>query len=150
MAIDGWVCVTKKPFKTEVHDVMKFRNRKGVWGIVVLAGCDVNLKFHMWSCTSSGSTNDIMAWRYSSLKQDVYDQKKIPPKYYIIGDEAFQCEEQFLVPWGGKGLGKAKDSFNYQLSLRRQVIERINLIDGWCFLGNFHRFCMNFSIIVID
>ena len=105
MAIDGWVCVTRKPFKTEVHVVMKFRNRKSVWGIVVLAGCGVNLKFHMWSCTSSGSTNDIMAWRYSSLRNPI--------------------------------------NFDH-------LIERINLIDGWCFLGNFHRFCMNFSIIVID
>ena len=30
------------------------------------------------------------------------------------------------------------------------LLERVNLIDGWCFRRNFHRFYMNFSIIVID
>ena len=124
MAIDGWVCQTRKPTKDEVFDVNKFRNRYGIWGFVVLAGCDAKTKFCMWSCVSSGSTNDIVAWNHSKLKQEYYDKGKIPPKYFFIGDEAFSCNEQFLVPYGGKGIGSAKDSFNYQLSLRRQVIER--------------------------
>jgi hypothetical protein len=27
----------------------------------------------------------------------------LPDEYYVIGDEAFACTDQFLVPWGGTG-----------------------------------------------
>jgi hypothetical protein len=38
LAVDGWVMRTRKPYASEVNDdVMKYRNRKGCWGIVVLA-----------------------------------------------------------------------------------------------------------------
>jgi hypothetical protein len=133
MAIDGWVCETRKPSTKEVRDVMAYRNRKGLWGIVVLAGCDARTKFCMWSCQSTGSTNDISAWKYSTMKQ-LMDQRRVPPQYYFIGDEAFTCEEQFLSPWGGQSVGVAKDAFNYHLSARRQVIERAFgiLTKRWC------------------
>jgi hypothetical protein len=40
------------------------------------------------------------------------------------GDEAFANRDQLLVPWSGRGLGLAKDAFNYHLSAMRQTIER--------------------------
>jgi hypothetical protein len=48
----------------------------------------------------------------------------LPSKYFFIGDEGFTCEDQLVTPWSGTGIGAAKDSFNYHLSVRRQVIER--------------------------
>ena len=39
-AIDGRVAKTRKPFRSEVEDVMAYRNRHDCWGLVVLAGCD--------------------------------------------------------------------------------------------------------------
>jgi len=45
MAIDGWICKTRKSYRTEVPDVMKYRSRKGCWGFtVVLAGSDAKGK----------------------------------------------------------------------------------------------------------
>lgn len=67
-AIDGWVARTRKPSHTEVSDIMSYRNRHDCWGLVVLAGCDSKLRYTMFSCINSGSTNDISAWELSSLK----------------------------------------------------------------------------------
>jgi hypothetical protein len=52
------------------------------------------------------------------------DAGRLPSDFYIIGDEAFSCNDQLLVPYGGRGLGVWKDSFNYHLSSMRQCIER--------------------------
>ena len=59
----------------------------------------------------------------SQLKMHL-DQGLLPPAYFIIGDEAFVCTNQLLVPYGGRGLGTWKDSFNFHLSVMRQCIER--------------------------
>lgn len=123
MAIDGWVAKTRKPFNSEVVDVVAYRNRHDCWGLVVLAGCDAHCRFNMFSCMNAGSTNDVMAWELSQMKKDI-DAGRLPKKYYIIGDEAFVCTNQLLVPYSGRQLGKRKDSFNYHLSAMRQVIER--------------------------
>jgi hypothetical protein len=122
-AIDGWVAKTRKPLHSEVDDVMAYRNRHGCWGLVVLAGCDAHCKFTMFSCKNSGSTNDTIAWDASLLKQEI-DKGNLPPEYFIIGDEAFNCSNQLLVPYGGRSLGIWKDSFNFHLSVMRQCIER--------------------------
>jgi hypothetical protein len=114
------------PFEYEIPSIScinAFRNRKGVWGIVILAGCDANTRFDLWNACNTGSTTDCTAWDNSSLKS-LIENGRLPYEYYFIGDEAFTCTNQFLVPWGGNGIGRAKDSFNYHLSVRRQVIER--------------------------
>jgi hypothetical protein len=123
LAIDGWVCRTRCPNLNEVQYPMAYRNRHGCFGIVILAGCDANLRFHMFSSVSGGSTNDIMAWQFCAMKS-LLDNNRLPEPYYFIGDEAFICTNQFLVPWSGRGLPLGKDSFNYHLSSMRQCIER--------------------------
>ena len=123
LALDGWVMETRCPYRKEVDNVMSYRNRKGMWGIVILAGCDARCKFHMWNNKNTGSTNDCTAWDNSALKERIEDGA-LPGNYYFIGDEAFVLQNNFLIPWGGTGIGSAKDSFNYHLSARRQVIER--------------------------
>lgn len=90
-------------------------------GILILAGCDADLKFHLFSAQNSGSTNDVVAWEMSALKA-VQDNGLIPSKYFFIGDEAFNNGPQFLVPYSGSGIGSEKDSFNYHLSSMRQCI----------------------------
>ena len=91
--------------------------------VVVLAGCDAYCKFHMFSSTSAGSTNDVIAWRGSNVYQFIADGY-LPSKYFINGDDAFDCTDQVLTPYAGHGLGPWKDSFNYHLSSMRQCIER--------------------------
>lgn len=49
-AVDGWVARTRKPFQTEVGDVMAYRNRHDCWGFVAMAGCDADCRFTIFSC----------------------------------------------------------------------------------------------------
>ena len=122
-AIDGLAIQTRKPGRKEVFDITNWRNRKGFFGFVVLAGCDHRGAFNMWSTTASGSANDIECWHFCENKR-LLQERRLPAQYYFIGDEAFVCEDQFLTPWGGQRIGHRKDAFNYHLSARRQTIER--------------------------
>lgn len=122
MAIDGWVCKTRQPFASEVDSPMHYRNRHDCFGLVVLAGCDAQKRFLMLSCKNTGSTHDSQAWEMSRMKHAL-DNNELPEQYYFIGDEAFCCTNQFLVPWSGRGLDPWKDSFNFHLSSMRQTIE---------------------------
>jgi hypothetical protein len=123
LAVDGWVCRTRAPYKKEVDDVKSFFNRHGCFALVVMAGCDANCRFDMFSCNSAGSTPDVTAWSISKLKQQM-DAKLLPIDFYFVGDEAFVNADQFLVPWSGHGLREAEDAFNFHLSSMRQCIER--------------------------
>ncbi len=125
MAVDGWVVKTRAPHAgTEVENATCFRNRKGFYGLVVMAGCDHRCRFTMWSTQSPGSTNDCIAWEFTKLYRDVIACNQLPPQYYFIGDEAFINTNNFLTPWSGHGIGVARDSFNFHLSVMRQCIER--------------------------
>ena len=123
MAMDGIAIKTRAPYKWEVPRVTDYRNRKGGFGIVVLAGCDINCKFIFAVTNHCGSTNDVIAWRDSSLYHAI-EEGLLPSNFFIIGDEAFPTTNQCLSPWPGRGLGLAKDAFNYWLSNSRQCIER--------------------------
>ena len=123
IAIDGLAVRTRYPYKWEVNNPKEFRNRKGGFGFVILAGCDINCKFHFATANHAGSTNDITAWHDSDLFKSM-DAGRLPARYFVIGDEAFTNTNQFLSPWHGRGLGQYKDSFNYWLSHSRQCIER--------------------------
>jgi hypothetical protein len=85
IAIDGWVCRTRKPYRKEVNDVMAYRNRHDCWGIVVLAGCNAHCIFKMFSCKNSGSTNDTIAWDLSYWKYLVEEAGALPPEFFGIG-----------------------------------------------------------------
>ncbi len=96
MAIDGWVCTTRAPTVKEVGiNVKAYRNRKSCWGIVILAGCDAQCRFSLFSLQCSGSTNDIMAWELCRLKT-MLDEGMLPRQYFLIGDEAFTNTPQFF------------------------------------------------------
>ena len=123
-AIDGWVNRTRCPTAAEVLFPLAYRNRKGFWGQVIIAGCEANLRFNIFSCLGTGSTHDTLAWDLSLARRCIIELGMLPPQFYIIGDEAFTCSQQLLTPWGGHGLDEWKDSFNYHLSAMRQCIER--------------------------
>jgi hypothetical protein len=120
----------------------------------------------MFSCVNCGSTNDVMAWNLSQLKKIIEDNKALPERFFLIGDEAFVCTNQFLVPYSGRGVGRYTDSFNYHLSAMRQCIERAFalLVQKWGILwrplrsdfkhwttvlsvcAKLHNFCLDESI----
>jgi hypothetical protein len=125
LAVDGWVCKTRCPQRKECGGtVCNYRNRKGCWGIVCLAGCDSKLRFKLFDANHSGSTNDTICWQNCKLKK-ILDDNMLPYPFYFIGDEAFQCTNSFLVNWGGHNVGVWKDSFNFHLNVMRQCIKTL-------------------------
>lgn len=54
MAVDGWVMRTRAPRLSETNKVTLYWNRHNCYGMVVMAGCDSNLRYHMFSIVSSG------------------------------------------------------------------------------------------------
>lgn len=110
-----------------------------------------------------------MAWELSKLKASL-DEGKLPDRFFIIGDEAFPCTRQLLVPYSGRGLGVWKDSFNYHLSAMRQCIERsfALLVQRWGILwrplrsdfkrwtliltvcAKLHNYCLNDDIPLVQ
>jgi hypothetical protein len=125
MAMDGWVCKTKKP-PPRIKNPRSYRNRKNCWGMVAFAGCDHECKFIMFSAQNSGSTNDIIAWKMTSVYNYIVKENIVglPHRFFFACDEAVPADEWVLTPYGGRGLGAWKDSFNYHLSAMRQTIER--------------------------
>jgi hypothetical protein len=107
-------------------DLSSFFNRKGHYGIVVLAACKANLEFVFFSAKHTGSTNDVVAIQGCEGGRILLGQGKteLPQHYYGVGDEAFVCTYTLLTPWAGRGLDRGKDSFNFLLSAMRQCIER--------------------------
>ena len=124
MAMDGWVMKTRCPTVHEVRNQICYRNRKGVWGMVIFAGCDHKCRFTMFSAKCPGSTNDCIAWEVTDLFQSVVVRDRLPGQYYFVCDEAVSANECVLSPYGGRNIGPWRDSFNYHLSAMRQTIER--------------------------
>lgn len=98
-------------------------NRKGYFGIVCLAMCDSQCRFTYFSANHAGSTHDAVAFNDSELI-DILEKQLLPSEYFMISDEAFAIQDQFLTPWPGARLPSAHDSFNHHLSMMRQTIER--------------------------
>ena len=124
MAIDGWVCRTRCPSVNESINQTSFRNRKGFFGLVCMAGCDSECRFLLFSAQCHGATNDSLAWQLSEIYRTVIQPEKLPKQFYIISDEAVSANEFVLSPYPGRGIGLYRDSFNYHLSAMRQCIER--------------------------
>ena len=122
-AVDGVIIKTREPTEQEVKTSKHYRSRKGGFGVLVMAGCDVNGKFVFASSNFSGSTHDSLALEATALYDQIH-AGNLPPEFFIIGDEAFSNTNQILSPWPGRGLGRYKDSFNYWLSHSRQCVER--------------------------
>ena len=127
----GLVIRTRCPSPKEMKafaapDLASFRNRKGCYGIVVMAACRANLEFFFLSAKHTGSTNDVVAIQGCEGGRILLDTStiKLPANFYGVGDEAFVCTDVLLTPWSGRGLSRDKDSFNFFLSAMRQCIER--------------------------
>ena len=121
---DGIVFKTMKPNSDDVDgNVRSFFTRKGFWGHAVQAFCDGNCKFVHISQKVCASTHDGTAYVLTGINK-IIKEGKLPSWCHIVLDEAYKCTEQELSPWKGRNLSPEKDSFNYYLSLHRQVIER--------------------------
>ena len=73
------------------------------------------------NCSSPGGTNDIAAYRRSSLPDKV---EALPLTRYVVGDNAYTPTEHLLVPFSGSEKeDSGKDCYNYYLSQLRIRIE---------------------------
>lgn len=56
MAIDGLAVRVRQPFKSEVTNTKAWTCRKGGFALIVMAGSDVNGRFHMATANHSGTS----------------------------------------------------------------------------------------------
>ena len=71
----------------------------------------------------AGPTHDATAFGVTALHRAI-ENRRIPEGYWIAGDEAYPRSEQLLTPWSGRNLCVEKDSFNFDHSRLRKIIER--------------------------
>ena len=95
-------------------------NRKGFPAIIIQTFVSSELEFLFVSARTAGSTHDWIAFSSTSLASR-FANGDLPPRYFVVADAAYVYSEQVLTPWPGSNLPPAKDSFNYHLSLMRQV-----------------------------
>jgi hypothetical protein len=93
---------------------------------------DSKTKFLSISSKLCSSVHDSTAYIVSDVSHAI-KEGKLPKWAHIVFDEAYTCTDQELSPFKGRDLNIWKDSFNYHLSLHRQVVERAFgiLIQRW-------------------
>jgi hypothetical protein len=123
-ADDGVVFRRNKPAKCDSTDnVTAYFTRKGYYAHGMQAFVDSKCRFLSISMQLCASSHDATAYILTSLKTAI-DDCRLPFDYHIVLDEAYRCTEQELSPWRGRKINEDKDTFNYFLSLNRQVVER--------------------------
>ena len=130
---DGVVFRMQRPNKEEVNgDVASFYTRKGFYAYGMQGFVDSSCRFLSISMKMCSSAHDSTAYIVSDLSNAI-KAKKLPSWAHIVLDEAYLNTEQELSPYRGRRLDQWKDSFNYHLSLHRQVVERAFgiLIQRW-------------------
>lgn len=129
-ALDGICVKIKKPKAWEKP--ASFYCRKGYYALPVQALCDSSYRFLSYSGRCVGSTHDAHAHAVSNLGQ--YLQRfGLPSSYWIVGDEAYVCDETLVTPYPSSQAGKDERNFNYFLSVMRVHIEQAfgQLVARW-------------------
>jgi len=121
---DGIVFRMIMPTYEEVDgDVISYYTRKGYYAFGLQAFCDSKCKFLSISSVLCSSSGDNTAYIVTQLAKDI-KAGKLDKKYHVVMDEAYVCRDQEMTPYKGRRLSVEQDTFNYYLSLNRQVIER--------------------------
>jgi hypothetical protein len=76
----------------------------------------------MVGCASCMYSVDCLARDVNAIRK-VVEHDDWPSNFYVMGDEAFVCTNNFLTPYSGRGLGPWKDAFNFYLSSMHQCTE---------------------------
>ena len=121
-ALDGMAVCIRKPLPKECGNPKHYYNRKGFFALNLQAICDANKRFLFFSVLCPGSTHDSLAFDMSSLGRRIAKEGMLKP-YWIAADNAYRASEFIVVPWPGRNLDVAKDSFNFWLSNSRITIE---------------------------
>jgi len=121
--LDGYLLQIKVPSRTETGNVKAyFSGHYQTYGINVQAACDYKCRFVYAATAAPGGANDIAAFRKIGLCEMI---QKLPPKKFVVGDNAYICSETLLTPFSGvEKEDPAKDAFNFYLSQLRIRIEQ--------------------------
>jgi hypothetical protein len=133
---DGFAIEIQQPSEGELQGrpLSTFRNRKGFWGLIAQAFCDVNARFDVFDVRWPGGTNDIIAYPMTDMYRKA-TSGYFPEWCTFVMDEAYSsCGGMHLSPFSIHQLRKAKSSdidkyykmlaFNHVLSSQRITIER--------------------------
>ena len=113
--IDGVLIGINRPSLTEVPNSRDYFS--GHYQI-----CDHAYRFLWVGVLAPGSCSDMVAYRQSNLKRMV---DALPPRAYIIGDNAYPVSEHLLIPFSGsQGQNVWTNSYNFHLSQVRIKIEQ--------------------------
>jgi DDE superfamily endonuclease len=95
--VDGLLLRIQTPSAREVGNVKAFfSGHYRAYGVNVQAMCDSQCRF-IYACVAApGGTNDIAAYRKTSLTHFV---ENLPIGKYMIGDNAYICTEHLLTPF---------------------------------------------------
>lgn len=117
-AIDGSHIRIDKP----VEDPDSYINRKQYFSIHVQGTVNHDMKFIDVFIGYPGSVHDARVLKNSTLYNDLHNL--CGDNYYLLGDSAYPCLKQLIVPYKDNGhLTRAQRSFNQKLSSCRVVIE---------------------------
>lgn len=120
-AIDGChIQITAPP-----HNHHDYYNRKQVHSVVLQGMCDDKMRFTDVFIGAPGRMHDAKIFRSSPIFQKLPDPSFLPPKYHIMGDNAYPNSSFLITPFRDNGhLSPEKSRFNTSLSAIRQCIER--------------------------
>ena len=98
--VDGMLLrIQQPPSASTGHVKSYFSGHYQDYGINVQAACDSHCRFLYVKLASPGGTNDVTAFRKTSLYQF---SESLPLGKYIIGDNAYVCTEHVLTPFPGE------------------------------------------------
>ena len=125
--VDGYFLEIQTPGASETGNVKAYYSgHYQAYGINIQAACDYRCRFVSVCVAAPGSTNDIVAFRKTSLSQMI---QNLPLGKYVIGDNAYACSEHLLTPFSGADRLEPKhDNYNFYLS---QVRIRIEMAFGY-------------------
>ncbi|XP_071632700.1 putative nuclease HARBI1 [Temnothorax longispinosus] len=117
-AIDGSHIRVDKP----IEDPNSYINRKQYFSLHLQGVVNHNMKFIDVFVGYPGSVHDARVFRNSPIRNDL--RELCGDNYYLLGDSAYPCLKQLIVPYRDNGhLTRAQRNFNQKLSSCRVVIE---------------------------
>ena len=117
LAVDGFVQPILAPTAADLkgHDKQKYWNRKGFWGIVCQAGCDVYGRSRYFDIKWPGAEGDIVCYKDCKLS---HIMKLIGDEYHTVNDEAYcSIGGNVFCPYTASQLKAAKQSDQAEFNL---------------------------------
>ena len=120
--VDGYLLEIQTPATDETGNVKSyFSGHYHKYGVNIQAACDDKCRFISVCVAAPGGTNDLAAFRETSLSDWVHT---LPIGKFMIGDNAYICSDQLLTPYHSDEIDDAKkDAYNFYVSQLQIRIE---------------------------